>query len=141
MIDVVRGREWGRPIPNGEGDYGPFLEACAGGRLLIQECPQCGNRQFYPRPICTSCGGTPDWLEASGLATLHTFTVVRQFRARPFGDELPYAVGVVDLDEGVRMLGNITDVAVDDIHVGIRLVAYGVEFEPGRAVPYWRPAG
>jgi uncharacterized OB-fold protein len=139
MIEVVRGKAWGRPIPNGEGDYGPFLEACAAGRLLIQQCPACGHRQFYPRPMCTVCAAVPDWLEVSGLGTLHTFTVVRQFRAAPCDHQQADARGPVDLDEGVRMLGGVTDVAVDALHIGMRLGAYAVEYEPGRALPYWRP--
>ncbi len=139
-MDVVRDRPWNRPTPQGEGDFGPFLEACAEGRLLIQQCPACHHRQFYPRALCTRCGAAPGWYEVSGRGTLYTFTVVRQFRAPPFGDELPYAVGMVDLPEGVRLFGGITTADVAGVHIGMALEAYAVEFEPGRALPYWRPA-
>lgn len=138
-MEVVTGREWDRPTPDGEGDYGPFYEACAEGRLLIQECPKCAHRQFYPRPICTACGADPVWLETGATGTVHTYTIVRQYLAPPFSDELPYVVAVVDLPEGVRMLGTVTGLDPEEIQVGLEVEAYAVEYETGRAVPYWRP--
>jgi uncharacterized OB-fold protein len=140
VIEVVQGKLWNRPTPLGEGDYGPFFEACAQGRLLIQICERCGHRQFYPRPFCVRCAADVAWLETSGRGSLYTFTVIRQFRGEPFASELPYALGMVDLDEGVRMFGGITDVDPADLRVGVPLVAYAVEYEPGRAMPHWRPA-
>jgi uncharacterized OB-fold protein len=140
-MQVVQGKPWNRPAPLGEGDYGPFFEACAQGRLLVQSCPSCGHRQFYPRPFCVQCAATPEWLEASGRGSLYTYTVIRQFRGEPYASELPYALGMVDLAEGVRMFGGITGVDPAQVRIGMPLVAYAVEYEPGRAMPYWRPAG
>ena len=39
---------------------------------------------------------------------MHTFTVIRQNHAKPFKDELPYVVAIVELEEGPRMMGNVT---------------------------------
>jgi hypothetical protein len=139
-MDVVRSEPWNRPIPNGEGEYGDFYEACAEGRLLVQRCPVCNHRQFYPRPVCTKCAATPEWLECGGTGTVHTFTVIRQYRAEPFGSELPYALAMIDLPEGPRMFGRLTDVAADDVRIGMAVEAYAIEFEDGRAVPHWRPS-
>jgi uncharacterized OB-fold protein len=140
MMDVVRGETWNRPIPNGEGEYGEFYEACAGGRLLVQRCPVCEHRQFYPRAVCTKCAATPEWLECAGTGTVHTFTIVRQYRAEPFGSELPYALAMIDLPEGVRMFGRITDIDADDVRIGMTVEAYAIEFEDRRAIAQWRPA-
>ena len=89
----------------------PFWEAASEGRLLYQRCPSCGHRQFYPRALCTACGATPEWAEASGRGEVHTFTVVRQHGGKAFREELPYVVAIVELSEGVRMMGTLTDVA------------------------------
>ena len=139
-MDVVRGEPWNRPIPGGEGDFGAFYEACAQGRLLVQRCPACDHRQFYPRLVCTACAATPEWLECAGTGTVHTFTVIRQYRAEPFGSELPYALAMVDLPEGPRLFGRLTGVVADEVRIGLAVEAYAVEFEPGRAVVHWRPA-
>jgi uncharacterized OB-fold protein len=138
-MDVVRGETWNRPIPNGEAEYGEFYAACAEGRLLVQRCPACEHRQFYPRPVCTKCAATPEWLECSGTGTVHTFTIVRQYRAEPFGSELPYPLVMIDLPEGPRMFGRLTGVGADEVCIGMAVEAYAVEFEDGRAVPHWRP--
>ena len=131
---------WERPLPALDPVSRRFWEAASGGELLIQHCPVCGARQFYPRAVCATCGATPDWERASGLGTVHTFTVIRQNHARPFRNELPYVVAVIELDEGVRMMGNVTGCEVGDVHIGMRVEMYPVEAEPGVGVPFWRPA-
>jgi uncharacterized OB-fold protein len=140
-MEVIRGRSWSRPLPERDAVFAPFWEGAAEGRLLYQECPECGHRQFYPRAICTACGGDPAWAEASGRGTVHTYTIVRQYGAPPFKDELPYVVAMIELDEGVRMMGNVTDCPVDRVHVGMPVEAYAVAAADGVGVPFWRPLG
>ena len=139
-MEVVRGTEWKRPIPAPDALERPFFEAAARGELLYQRCPACSHVQFYPRAVCTACGADPAWAQASGRGAVHTYTVVRQNGMPPFKDELPYVVAMVELPEGVRMMGNVTGVRAEDVHVGLALEAYAVEFEPGLALPFWRPA-
>ena len=138
-MEVVRGRAWSKPLPAADPVYAPFWEAAEGGRLLYQECPVCGNRQFYPRALCTACGADPEWAEASGRGIVHTYTIVRQYGAPPFRDELPYVVAVVELEEGVRMVGNVTDCPVDEVYVGMPVEAYAVKAAERVGVPFWRP--
>jgi uncharacterized OB-fold protein len=119
--------------------WSPFWSAAAEGRLLIQRCPSCGQGQFYPRAMCTACAGTPEWEEVSGRGRVYSFTVIRQNGAEPFRNELPYVVAMVDLEEGTRMMGNVTDCPVSDVRIGMPVEAYIVEAEPGVGVPFWRP--
>ena len=139
-MEVVRGLGWDRPqLGPGALDRG-FFEAAARGELLYQRCPACGHRQFYPRQLCTACGGDTAWATATGRGVVHTFTIVRQNGQAPFKSELPYAVAMVELDEGVRMMGSVTGCAVESVRIGMRVEAYAVECEEGLAVPFWRPA-
>jgi len=139
-MEIVRGRPWNRvQLAPGELDRA-FFEAAARGELLYQHCPSCGHRQFYPRLLCTACGGEPAWAVASGRGAVHTFTIVRQNGQAPFKDELPYAVAMVELEEGVRMMGNVTDCPVESVRIGMRVKAYAVECGDGMAVPFWRSA-
>ena len=139
-MEVVRGQEWKRALPDPDASERPFFEAAARGELRYQRCPACSHAQFYPRAVCTACGADPAWATASGRGTIHTFTVVRQNFMPPFKDELPYVVAMVELAEGVRMMGNVTGCAPEDVHVGMAVEAYAVECEEGLAVPFWRPA-
>ena len=127
------------PVPDLEGEWKPFWDATARGELLIQECVSCRKRQFYPRAICTHCGGEPGWLIASGYGTVYTFSVVRQNLVPPFREMLPYVLAMVDLDEGVRMMTNITDCDLDDVAIGLPVEVHMRKATTGFWVPYWRP--
>ena len=129
-----------RPIPYPDNASREYWAAAADGRLLYQECPKCGNRQLYPRALCTACGETPEWVTASGRGTVHTFTNIRQNYSKPFRDELPYAVAIVELEEGPRLMSNISGIAPDDVRIGMPVEVY---FEPAAenvGVPFFRPA-
>ena len=137
--DVVTDTEWTRPIPRPDAVSAPYWEAAARGELLIQECTSCGHRQFYPRAVCTDCGGDVDWLTCSGRGTVHTFTVIRQNWAAPFKELMPYVVAMVELEEGPRMMTNLTDCTPDDVSIGMPVEAYVVKVEDGLGLPFWRP--
>ena len=139
-MEIVKAEEWKKSLPDPDATARPFYEAAARGELLYQVCPACGNRQFYPRAVCTACGATPEWATASGRGSVYTFTIVRQNHAKGFKDEVPYAVAMVELEEGVKLLGTVTDCDVEDVRVGMALEAYAVEVEDGFALPFWRPA-
>ena len=138
--EVVRGEEWLRPKPAKDPVSTPYWEAAARGELLIQHCPSCGNRQWYPRAVCTACGESPEWERVSGRGTVHTFTIIRQNYAKPFRDLLPYVVAMIELDEGPMVMGNVTDVEADHVQIGMPVEVYMVEAEEGLGVPLWRPA-
>ena len=138
--DLVTDTEWTRPIPRPDAVSAPYWEAAARGELLIQRCPACGHRQFYPRAVCTVCGADPVWERASGRGTVHTFTVIRQNYAKPFRDELPYVVAMIELAEGPMMMSNVTGCAADDVTIGMSVEAHFVTAEDGIAVPFFRPA-
>ena len=129
----------GRPLPQPDNVSAPYWAGAAAGKVMYQECPACGHRQFYPRAMCTACAAEPEWREASGRGNVHTFTVIRQNWANPFREELPYVVGMVELEEGVRMMTNITDCPVEDVHIGMAVEAYTVKVDDEVGIPFWRP--
>lgn len=103
----------------------PFWEAAAEGRLVIQHCNACGRSQFYPRPHCVHCGkGNPVWRQASGRGRVYSATTVH-LKVTSTRDP-PYRVGIIELDEGVRIFG-----ALDAIEIGIgdRVVFSALESE------------
>ena len=82
-----------------------FREGLKKGELRIQTCNACNTHIMYPRHRCISCGSDDlGWTVSSGKGVLHTFTVVRAVPPAGFEDELPYALGVVKLDEGVQLM-------------------------------------
>jgi len=99
-----------KPLPEPTPETQPFWDGCAAGELRIQRCLECQRPYFYPRPVCPSCGSTNvEWFTASGNATLYSY-VIKHRPAPGFEDDEPYAIAVVTLEEGPRMMTSITGV-------------------------------
>jgi uncharacterized OB-fold protein len=99
-----------------------FEQHLKDGRLMASRCSKCGETSFPPRADCPAClAGEFEYKEVSGKATLHTYT---RIDAAPtgFDDDVPYIVGVADLDEGGRALAWIGDtIPEQDIRIGMKL--------------------
>lgn len=145
MIDVLEQGGDGVPdltdrsLPDVDNVSSTYWTGAAQGALLFQQCPACGHRQLYPRAMCTACAADTEWKQAVGRGTVHTFTVIRQNMASPWERWLPYVVAIVELEEGPRMMSNITHCDVDDVHVDMPVECYAVAVEDGLAIPFWRP--
>ncbi len=84
-------------------------------------CGQCGAKFFPPRQVCTECKAqTMQPYQFSGHGELYSFTTVYQ---APMGHEgnVPYAVGMVNLDEGPMVEAQLTDVNPDELKIGQRV--------------------
>ncbi|MGH9024921.1 MAG: Zn-ribbon domain-containing OB-fold protein [Acidimicrobiia bacterium] len=132
------GARFDLPTPNVE--TAPYWDAARDGRLLIKRCDACGRAHFYPRPFCPFCWrGAVRWEDASGCATLYTWSVVYRNDLPPFSERVPYVAAVVDLEEGPRMMTNVVDVDFDILRIGMQLE---VAFQPVAddvTLPVFRP--
>jgi uncharacterized protein len=131
-----------KPVPEPTPETQPFWDGCAAGELRIQRCRACGKPYFYPRPVCPECGSTDvEWFTASGRATLYSY-VINHRPARGFEDDGPYAIAVVQLAEGPRMMANLVGVpnTPEDLVLDMELQ---VTFEQRGAIslPVFTPAG
>ncbi len=100
----------GKPVPVATPETQPFWDGCAAGELRLQRCLDCAEPYFYPRQVCPACGSTRvEWFTASGAATLYSY-VINHRPAPGFEDEGPYAIAVVQLAEGPRMMTSLTGV-------------------------------
>jgi uncharacterized protein len=108
-VPPAKARPKAVPIPTPETQ--PYWDGAAAGELRIQRCLDCGEAYFYPRPLCPSCGsGNVEWFTASGRATLYSY-VINHRPAPGFEADAPYAIAVVQLAEGPRMMTNLVGVA------------------------------
>jgi uncharacterized OB-fold protein len=119
-----------------------WWDATTERRLLVVRCGSCGRAHYYPRPFCPRCGSEDvSWEEASGRATLYTWSVVHQNDLPPFRDKLPYVAAVVDLEEGPRMMTNVVGADPAGLAMGMALVVEFEELADGFHIPVFRPAG
>jgi hypothetical protein len=69
---------------------------------------------------------------------VHTYTVIRQNGAPPFRDQVPYVVAIIDVDPGVRMMGNVVGIDPDDVRIGLGVELQIITVDDDYAVPVWR---
>ena len=103
----------------------PYWDGCNRGELLLQQCGDCGEYQFYPRIVCSHCTSAKlEWARASGAGKIASFTVVRRAISKAY--QAPYIVALIDLAEGVRMMSTVIDADPDKVSIGD---AVSVDFE------------
>ena len=114
-------------------------------RLLGSECKECGKKFIPVRKVCPFCGSRNiKEVEMPKTGKVITFSVVRT-APKEFKRYLPYAIALVELDNGARVLSQITDCSVDEVRIGMRveavfrkvsedgdegIVRYGYKFRP-----------
>jgi uncharacterized OB-fold protein len=118
-----------------------WWDAASEGRFLIVRCGDCGRAHYYPRPFCPRCGSDDvRWEQASGAATLYTWSVVHRNDLPPFNERVPYVAAVVELEEGPRVGTNVVDCDADDLRVGMALMVDFRHVGDGFSIPVFRPA-
>ena len=110
-----------KPAPEITQHSEPFWQACKEDRLLIMGCKDCCKAFFYPRRCCPACWSEDvEWLESKGRGTLWTLTQVAvSLWGNAWDDTVPYTVGLVELDEGVRIVSRL--VGGSDWKIGDRV--------------------
>lgn len=129
------------PAPERDALNTPYWDSLAQGVLSFQRCSTCGHAWLPARSECPQClAADADWQEAQGGARLVSWVVYHIAYHPAFANRLPYAVAVVELDEGPRLISNIVGVADPEaltIDQRLRLV---IEDEGGTAVARFTPA-
>jgi uncharacterized OB-fold protein len=129
-----------RPMVNRDSQF--FWDGTQAGELRIQVCNACGTKRFPPGPACQSCEAYDQGFEvATGEGTVFSY-VVHRHPPVP-GKELPIVIALVDLDEGVRMVGEVVDGVRDgeaDIEIGSRLRVDFVHVDDDLTLPIWKKA-
>lgn len=110
------------PKPYSNRDYDFFYRGLEQGRLLVQQCDECGALRNPPGPMCPSCRSLR-WsaLECRGTGTVHSYTV-HHHPPLP-GFDPPHAIVLAQMDEGFRLLGGFASAASGDLRIGMPLRA------------------
>lgn len=96
------------PPPEPDADSLPYWTALRERRVVVQRCRGCGHAQLYFRAICTACWSRDlEAAPAAGSGTVYSFTIVHSVGEPALAAELPYALALVELDEGPRVMTRI----------------------------------
>jgi uncharacterized OB-fold protein len=95
-----------RMLPEPTPETRHFWDGCKEGELRLQRCTRCAESYFPPRPFCPACGCREvEVYKASGQGVLWSYVI--NMRPRPDMGTEPYAIAVVKLAEGPKMMTNI----------------------------------
>lgn len=128
-----------RPKPGISDDTRFFWEGAAAGKLLIQRCKGCGALRHPPGPVCGECHSFEwDSFESAGKGSIYSFVVMHYPEVPPF--DYPNPVGLIELDEGVRLIAGLVGVKRDEIEIGQRVQVEFQSFDDGElTLPLFRP--
>ena len=129
------------PVATPESDF--FWEKARHHELWIQKCSDCGDPFFYPRMVCPTClSENLEWFKTSGKGFLYSYMI--NHRPPPgFEDDAPYAIAIVQLDEGPRMMTNIVDIenTPENLILDMPLEVVFEDIADEMSIPKWKPAG
>jgi uncharacterized OB-fold protein len=131
---------YARPLPDPTPTSQPFWDAAKQHRLVLQRSKKTGAYIYYPRSV--SPFGPDDeleWTEVSGHGIVYSFTIARRPTAPQWADAVPYAIAIVELEEGPHLTANIIDCPVDDVRIGMPVVAAFVDVTPDVTLVQFRP--
>jgi len=128
-----------RPRPALTQDNSFFFEGARQHKLLIQRCSDCGTLRHPPRPSCAVCRSF-DWdtLQASGKGTIFSF-VVNHYPQVPAFD-YPLVVALVELEEGTRLVANVSGITRETAAIGMAVEAGFEDFDDELSLPVFHPA-
>jgi uncharacterized protein len=127
-----------RPRPAITHDSAFWFDGTKQGKLLIQRCASCGRLRHPPGPACPSCTSY-DWdtVQASGRGTIYSFVVNHYPQVPAFDYPLP--VGLIELEEGTRLVADIVGVEAAEVAVGMPVQAEFVAVDDELTLPMFRP--
>jgi uncharacterized OB-fold protein len=109
-----------KPVPEITDFNRPYFEGCAQGELRVRTCRRCHHRFRFSHYLCPNCWSDDlGWEPVSGRGTVTHFTVVHQAPYPSFEADAPYVIVLVELEVGVRMMGNLLQCDPEEVRIGL----------------------
>ncbi len=129
------------PAPAPEGLNAEWYEFVAGGELRFQRCDDCGKWRHPPRVLCAACGSDHwTWTASTGKGAIYSWTVTHRPLHPMFAEVVPYAVVVVEMEEGVRIICSVREIANEDLSLDLPVSIGIAPVSDTVGLPYALPA-
>ncbi len=129
-----------KPIPSITPDLAEFFAGARSGELMVQKCEGCGVLRFPAHETCANClDKRAKWVPVSGRGTICSFNIMHQIYHPGFAGEVPYAVVVVELDEGLKFISNLVGIKPHDIRCGMPVEVIFEKINEEITLPKFRP--
>jgi uncharacterized OB-fold protein len=120
MVEFVPGIPILKPYI--DADNKPYWDAVKEHKFVVQQCSKCKNYYHIPRPMCPECHtlDTMEFVPSSGKGVVYSYIIYTTDRMAYPGMKIPYAVMVVELEEGIRIVANNSeDIDPEEVHIGM----------------------
>lgn len=134
--------EYQKPLPFVSEVNRPYWDAARRHELVLQRCQECGHYRYPPGDTCPRClSDRLAWVKVSGRGSIYTWVVFHQVYHQAFANDAPYAVVVVQLEEGARLVTNLVDCKAEDIEIGMAVEVVFDDVTEEITLPKFRPQG
>jgi len=131
---------YAKPLPQITPEMRPFWDAARRHQLVVQRCGGCGTHRFPARDICSRClSREAEWVPVSGRGSVFSWAVMHQVYHPGFAADVPYAVVVVELEEGARLVSNVGGCPFGDLAPGMPVEVTFDDVTPEVTLPKFRP--
>lgn len=128
-----------RPLPQPSELTAGFWEACRRGQLVVQRCGDCGLLRHYPQWLCPVCRSSRwSWSPVSGRGEIYSYSICHRAFHPAWADRVPYVVATIELEEGVRLVCDLPDLAPEQVRIGLPVEVGFEEHSPEISLPRFR---
>ena len=122
-----------------ESKLGKFYEGLKENKLMVTRCTKCKKLYMPPRADCSKCKSSEmEWVELSGRGKLATYTAM-ETAPQTFEKDAPFIIGIVELEEGPRIMARLRNVKREDVKVGMELRMHVEKWYEGQLVYMFEP--
>lgn len=134
MAELVKGIPIMRPYI--DQDNRGYWDAVKNHKLVLQHCSKCNKYHHPPRPMCPSCRSqdTLEWKESSGKGIIYSFVMFTTDKMAYPAYVLPYAVVLVEMEEGPRIVANVHEIEPDELQIGMPVEVMFEDLPDGQSV-------
>ncbi len=134
MVEYIKGIPIMRPYI--DADNQAYWDAVKQHKLVLQHCSACDKFYHPPRPMCPSCHSqdTLEWEESTGKGFIYSYVNFTTDRMAYPAIKIPYAVVLVELEEGVRITANTHEIDAGDVYIGMPVEIMFEELPDGQTL-------
>ena len=115
---------YAKPLPKIDERTKPHWEGNVVHELRVQRCDDCGTMRFPASRWCAHClSENTSWQKVSGKGKVWSWCVFHRAYFKGFESDVPYAVALIELDEGPKMYSNLVGIPREQIKIGMRVRA------------------
>jgi uncharacterized protein len=132
--------DYNKPIPVPSPESQPYWDGLREHKLLTPRCDACAGYWFPPSLLCPHCNSAKwTWTAVSGRGRIFSYVVYHRVHHPGFAGEVPYAVAVIELDEGPRLISNVIGIAPDKLVCDMRVEVVYQPITEAITLPKFKP--